>query len=233
MSSRRRPLTIARWAKGRTQAPYAQPVFMLDSDLLPARLSNVSVVLESGGLAQARIRLAAGARRVLFADALLHDISLMRSAIAEFGAERVGVWLPARRASVSWALDTQSNGDFKCMAPSNPQARWEVLTSDMRHVGPEAGAWVEQLVRLGVGTILISVDMQDDRDLDLCAGLVERFGERLWFSPLTDLEADLAPWVEFGQVSGLVLPDVATAGATAERLTERFGSARAARDWAA
>lgn len=232
MSGHHRPLTIARWAKGRRLAPYAQPMFMLDSDVLPARLSNVSVALEGGGLAQARARLAAGARQVLLADVLLHDISLMRSAIAEFGAGHVGAWLPARRAAVSWALDTQSNGDFKCMAPSNPQARWEVLTSDMRHSGPEVGTWVEQLARMGVGTILISVDMQDDRDLDLCAGLVERFGERLWFSPLTDVDADLAPWVEFGQVSALVLPDMDAAGALADRLLDRFGSPRTAREWA-
>lgn len=233
MSGHRRPLTIARWAEGPAKAAHAHPVFMFDRNGLPSQLSNVSVVLEGGGLAQARVRLAAGARQVLLADAVLHDISLMRSALAEFGAGRVGAWLPVRRAAVSWALDTQSNGDFKCMAPSNPQARWDVLTSDMRHTGPEAGSWVEQLVRMGVGTILISVDMQDDRDLDLCAGLVERFAERLWFSTLDAPDADFAPWVEFGQVRRLVLPDTPAAGVQAARLLARFGAPRATRELAA
>jgi len=233
MSGHRRPLTIARWAKGSAAVLHDHPMIMLDRDGLPSQLSNVSVVLEGGGLAQARVRLAAGARQVLLADAVLHDISLMRSALSEFGAGRVGAWLPARRAAVSWALDTQSNGDFKCMAPSNPQARWEVLTGDMRHTGPEVGTWVEQLARMGVGTILISVDMQDDRDLDLCAGLVERFGEQLWFSPLSDADTDLASWVEFGQVRRLVLPDMPAAGVLTERLMARFGAPRAAQELAA
>jgi hypothetical protein len=198
---------------------------MFDRDKLPAQLSNIGVVLEGGGLAQARARLAAGARQVLLADAALEDISLMRSALAEFGGERVGAWLPARRAAVSWTLDTRSNGDFKCMSPSNPQARWEVLTSDMHSTGTDVGRWVEQLVHAGVQTILISVDMQDDRDLDLCAGLVECFGARLWFSSLTAVDVDFGAWVEFAQVSRLVLP-AAAAGPLSDQLTARFASPR-------
>ncbi len=229
----RDPLTLARWVANSTVTSLTQPAFMIDRGELPVRLSNIGVVLESGGLAQARARLAAGARQVLLADAALHDIAVTRSAVAEFGAARIGAWLPVRRMAVSWALDSQSNGDFKCMVPSNPQARWEVLTSDMQSSGTEAGEWIEQLVRLGVTTVLISVDMQDDRDLDLCAGLMERFGEWLWFSPLTASGADLAAWVEFGQASRLVLPDNDGAGALAEQLMARFGSPRAAEELAA
>jgi hypothetical protein len=186
------------------------------------------VVLARGGLAQARARLAAGARQVLLADAALRDISVIRSAVAEFGAPRVGAWLPVKRIEVCWSLDSQSNGDFKCMVPTNPQAGWEILNSDMERTGTEVGAWIEQLARLGVTTVLISVDMQDDRDLDLCAGFMERFGTRLWFSPLTASDADLATWVEFGQVSRLVLPDSDAADALAMRLTARFGVQRSA-----
>ena len=222
------PLTIARWVKGPVVGSPAQAAFMFDRGDIPTRLSNVGVVLESGGLAQARARLAAGARQVLLADSALRDSAVMRSAVAEFGADRVGAWLPLKRMEVGWSLDSQSNGDFKCMVPSNPQARWEVLTSDMQRTGTEAGRRIEQLSRLGVTTIVISVDMHDDRDLDLCAGLLERFAERLWFSPLTALGADLASWVEFGQVRRLVLQGGHSADALAEQLLARFGSPRAA-----
>ena len=222
------PLTIARWVKGPVVGSPAQAAFMFDRGDIPTRLSNVGVVLESGGLAQARARLAAGARQVLLADSALRDSAVMRSAVAEFGADRVGAWLPLKRMEVGWSLDSQSNGDFKCMVPSNPQARWEVLTSDMQRTGAEAGGWIEQLARLGVTTVLLSVDMHDERDLDLCAGLMERFAERLWFSPLTAASADLASWVEFGQVRRLVLQGGHSADALAEQLLARFGSPRAA-----
>ncbi len=229
-TGQRRPLSLARWASGLAAASLDYPAFMFDHDELPSRLSNVSVVLEGGGLDRVRARLAAGARQVLLAGVALQDAALMRTAIAEFGAARVGAWLPAQRVAVSWVLDTQSNGDFKCMAPSNPQASWEVLTGDLQSTGTEVGARIEQLVHAGLQTILISVDMQDDRDLDLCAGLMERFGAHLWFSPFTTVDADLASWIEFGQVNALVLPDNAAAGALADRLTARFGRPRAARE---
>jgi len=206
---------------------------MFDPGVPPAHLENTIMVLQTGGLAHARNALAAGALQVLLADSALTDISLVRSAVAEFGAARVGAWLPVKRMEVDWSLDTQSNGDFKCMVPSNPQARWEVLRSDMQRTGTEAGAWIEKLARLDVTAVLVSVDMQDDRDLDLCAGLIERFGSLLWFSPLGVANADLAAWVEFGQVSRLVLPEGAVGDAGAERLVARLGSPRPAVELAA
>jgi len=217
-------LTLARWVTRPSTASPAHSAFMFDRGEPSARSSSIAVVLEGGGLAQARARLAAGARQVLLADAALRDISVMCSAVAEFGAARVGAWLPVKRMEVCWSLDSQSNGDFKCMVPTHPQARWEVLTSDLQCTGTDVGRWIEQLVGVGVTTVFISVDMHDERDLDLCAGLMERFGARLWFSPLTAADADLASWVEYGQVSRLVLPDSDAADALARRLMARFGS---------
>jgi hypothetical protein len=233
MNRDRDPLVLARWVTKPEAGSPAQARFTIDRGETPARVPDAAFVLETGGMAQARSRLRTGARQVLLADAALRDVSVIATAIAEFGAARVGAWLPARRMAVSWALDSQSNGDFKCMVPSNPQARWEVLTSDRRGTGIEIGAWIEKLVRLGVTTALVGVDMQDDRDLDLCAGLVERFGTRLWFGPLESPDADLASWVEFGQVRRLVLPDTAAADVMAERLMARFGSPHPARELAA
>ena len=232
MTANRGPLTLARWLIGPTAASPAHPAFMFDDGDLPGRLPNIGVVLRSGGLAQARARLTAGARQVLLADAALADISVIRSAVAEFGAACVGAWLPVRRMEVCWSLDSQSNGDFKCMVPSNPQARCEVLSSDMQRTGIEASGWIEQLVRQGVSTVLVSVDMQDDRDLDLCAGLMERFATQLWFSPLAADGADLTSWIDFGQVNRLVLPDNDTADARAKQLLARAGSSRSAAELA-
>jgi len=231
MSASRSPLTLARWVtqpSARRQAPEAQPAFMMDRGPTSARLSRMAVVLPSAGLTQARARLAAGARQVLFGDAARQDPALLRAALAEFGAERVGAWVPARRMPVSWAMDTRSNGDFKCMVPSNPQARWEVLGSDLQGTGNDAAVWIEQLAKLGVGTVLVSASMQDERDLDLCAGLVEEFGERLWFSPLKAADAGVADWVEFGQVRRLVLADDVAGQAQARQLMARFGAPQAA-----
>lgn len=229
MTRQRPTLTLARWVTDPAAAVPGQPAYMLDRGAARAHWSGIGVVLPDGDVAQARLRLAAGARQVLLADAALSDAAVIRAAVAEFGPARVGAWLPVERAAVSWALDTQSNGDFRCMVPSNPQARWEVLGSDLRHTGIEATRCIEQLARQGVATVLVSVDMGDERDLDLCAGWVERFGALLWFSPLgASASGDLADWVEFGQVRQLVLSAGAAGHAQAERLTQRFGSLCAA-----
>lgn len=235
MSTSTKSLTLARWL---TQGPalgpaQAQQSFMMDRGPTSARLNRISVVLPGAGLTQARARLAAGAQQVLFADAARLDPALMRAALAEFGAERVGAWLPTRRMPVSWALDTQSNGDFKCMAPSHPQTRWEVLGSDLQGTGMDAAVWLEQLAKMGVGTLLVSATLQDDRDLDLCAGLVEDLGQRLWLSPLKAQGVALSDWVEFGQVRRLVLADDAAGQAQARQLAARFGTPLAAAEAAA
>jgi hypothetical protein len=230
MNNERRALSIARWVRRPGAATSEQPQFMFDRGEISTRLANLSVVLERGGVARAGACVTAGAHRVLLTDAVLRDASVMRSALAEFGGARIGAWLPVRRMAVSWALDSQSNGDFKCMVPCNPQARWEVLGSDRQPTGTPAERWIEQLVQMGVAMLLVSVDMHDERDLDLCAGLIERFGDRLWFSPLDATDADVASWVEFGQVRQLVLPDDGGANALAAQLRARFGSPRAMKE---
>ncbi|WP_298830576.1 hypothetical protein [uncultured Piscinibacter sp.] len=233
MSGERSELVLARWVAASSASSPAQPLFMLDRAGAPSAAPHATLVLGKGGLGPARARLRTGSRQVLLADAALGDVSVFSAAIVEFGAARIGAWLPARRMAVSWALDAQSNGDFRCMVPSHPEARWELLSSDRQGTGIEVGGRIEKLVQLGVTTILVSVDIQDDRDLDLCAGLMERFGQRLWFSALDAPDADFAPWVEFGQVRRLVLPDTPAAGGLAERLLARFAAPRATRELAA
>jgi hypothetical protein len=59
------------------------------------------------------------------------------------------------------------------------------------------------MLERGAAMALIAVDM-DDAGLNICAELTEKFTSRLWFTPLHDLEADLAPWVEYGHAVNLV-----------------------------
>ena len=201
-------ITLRRWAKPE-DSPFAEPVFLFDSDDLPEELSHVSVVLRSAGLERARELLARGAARVLPGEAALLDSSLIEALSREFGSERVGVWVPARRLEVSWALDLHSNADFRCVTPSYAKPAWEVLKSDGSRSGTDAGWWLGQMLARGASLALLGVDIADDTDLNLCAELVEQSGTCLWLTPLTNTEADLLPWIQFGQARNLAIPNSA------------------------
>lgn len=199
-------ITLRRWA-GPEDGPFAEPVFLFDSDDLPEELSHVSVVLQSAGLERARELLARGAERVLPGEAALLDSSLVENLSREFGSERVGVWAPARRLEVSWALDLHSNADFRCVTPTHAKPAWEVLKSDGRGSGTDAGWWLGQMLERGASLALLGVDIANDTDLNLCAELREQIGACLWLTPLANPEADLLPWIQFGQARNLVIPN--------------------------
>jgi hypothetical protein len=199
-------LTLGRWASSEG-APEGAPVFLFDRGDPPSDLAGARIVLPQGGLSRGEELLAAGAEQVLFADAALLDSTLIESAAGRFGSGKVGVWLPLRRMGVSWSLDCFSNADFKCLTPSLAVPTWEVLKSDFSPTGTEAGWWIGQMLALGASTVVISKDLEDERDLDICADMVERFGASLWFSPLAEPQADPAPWVRFGKVRRLILPE--------------------------
>lgn len=198
-------ITLRRWAQSE-DGPFAEPVFLFDSDDLPEDLSRVSVVVRSAGLERARELLARGAAQVLPGEAALLDSSLIETLSREFGSERVGVWVPARRQEVSWALDLHSNADFRCVTPSYAKPAWEVLKSDGSGSGTDAGWWLGQMLARGASLALLGADI-DDTDLNLCAELVEQSGACLWLTPLANLEADLLPWIQFGQARNLVIPN--------------------------
>lgn len=199
-------ITLRRWAKP-AASPFAEPVFLFDGDDLPEDLTHVSVVLRSAGLERARELLARGAERVLVGEAALLDGGLIEAMSREFGAERVGVWVPAQRMEVSWALDIHSNADFSCVTPSYGKPAWEVLKSDGSRSGTDAGWWLGQMLERGASLALLGADIADDYDLNLGAELVEQFGARLWLTPLANLGAGLLPWVVYGQARNLVVPD--------------------------
>lgn len=198
-------ITLRRWAEPE-DSPFAEPVFLFDSDDLPEELSHVSVVLRSAGRERARELLERGAERVLPGEAALLDSSLIEHLSREFGSERVGVWVPARRLEVSWALDQHSNADFRCVTPSYAKSAWEVLKSDGSRSGTDAGWWLGQVLERGASLALLGADIADDTDLNLCAELMEQFGTCLWLTPLANPEADLLPWIQFGQARNLAIP---------------------------
>lgn len=206
MSEQNFRVEVRRWAVA-AQAPFDEPVFVLDTGELPQNLANICMVLPSQGLARARELLAAGARRVLVGEAALAASSIVAVLAKEFGSARIGVYVPAKRMQVSWTMDTVSNADFRVVTPSLCEPCWEVLKSDSTRTGTMAAWWIGAMFDLGASTALVSVDMSDDQDLNICAGLLERFAERVWFSPLQDAEPNLADWVEYGKITRLVVTD--------------------------
>ena len=200
-------ITLCRWANP-DGGPFAEPVFFFDGDDLPEDLTQVSVVLRAAGRERARQLTARGAARVVLGEAALLDSSLIETLSKELGAERVGVWVPAQRLEVSWALDITSNADFRCVTPSSAKPAWEVLKSDGSRSGTEAGWWLGQMLERGASLALLGADIADDNDLNLCAELVERFGSRLWLTPLKNPQADLLPWIRYGQARNLVIPAI-------------------------
>lgn len=200
-------ITLRRWGNP-SEMPFAEPVFVSDATTLPQDLSHASVVLRSGGLVRARALLKRGARQVLIGQAALLDSSLVAPLSREFGTERIGLWVPAQRMATSWALDSYSNEDFSCITPSIGAPAWEVLKSDGSGSGTDALWWIAQMLERGACSALVAVDMHDDDDLNICAGMVERFGPALWLTPLTHAPADLEDWVRFGQARNLATRQV-------------------------
>jgi hypothetical protein len=200
-------ITLCRWAKPE-DGPFAEPVFIFDGDGLSEDLAHVSVVLISAGRERARELMARGAARVLLGEAALLDSSLIETLSKELGADKVGVWVPALRMEVSWVLDITSNADFRCVTPSCGKPAWEVLKSDGSRSGTDAGWWLGAMLERGASLALLGADVADDTGLNLCAELVEQFGTRLWLTPLADLDADLLPWIRYGQARNLAIPDI-------------------------
>ncbi|MBI4755503.1 MAG: hypothetical protein HY778_08830 [Betaproteobacteria bacterium] len=179
-------------------------------------LSSVAGVVLPGETEQrARELLLAGAPVVYLGEAALLDCGAVERLIAEFGGARVGVYAPARRMAVSWSFDTVSNADFRVVTPSLCEPAWEILRADGSPTGTFAGWWIGEMFKRGAASALLRVDLRDDVDYNLCAGLVEDFGQRLWLGPLDDADPPLEEWLAYGHVSRLVLPHSLWAGVMA------------------
>jgi hypothetical protein len=197
-------LIFAQWAAPDEAAPEGVR-FVRDSAALPNSLQHLNVVLENGTEARASELLELGAARVLLADAALLDSTAVARLAQQYGSERIGVALRAAKRHVTWTLDTVSNEDFNCVTPSYGKAGWEIVLSDGTATGTDVEWWLVQMLELGASAALICADIQDD-DLNTCAGLVETHGNKLWFSPWQQFDADLEPWVRYGQIRQVLLP---------------------------
>jgi hypothetical protein len=125
---------------------------------------------------------------------------------AEYGSKRIGIYVPAKRMEVSWAIDTLSNADFKFMRPSVCEPCWEILDGAGERTGTHAAWWIGEMLSSGASSAFVRVEMEDDADLNICAALVERFGERLWLSPHGCSPELLARWTLEGKARQLALP---------------------------
>lgn len=197
-------MKLARWANAE-ELPVEGMCLVHDSADLPESLAGLTVVLGNGTEARASELLARGAERVLLGDLALLDSTAVERLVQQHGTEHIGVWVRAAKTHVSWAIDYISNEDFNCLTPSVGGGGWDVLKNDGFSTKTDAEWWTKQMLGLGASMALISVDIQDD-DLNLCAGLIEDHGDKLWFSPRHEPNADLEPWVRWGQVRQLVLP---------------------------
>lgn len=198
------PVVFARWAAFDEAAPEGMRL-VRDDAALPASLQNLNVVLENGTEARASELLERGAARVFLGDAALLDSTAVARLAQQYGPERIGVSVLATKRQVSWTLDTVSNEDFNCLTPSYGKPGWEIVMSDGSATGTDAEWWLGEMLTLGASTALIRADIQDD-DLNLCAGLMETHGNKLWFSPWQYPDTDLEPWVRYGQIRQLLLP---------------------------
>ena len=196
-------------AKNISEISPAIPTFLCFSPRLmsvPNLVLNAQVVLAGEPLSTAVALLRAGARKVLLGEAALLDGNAVKQLVSAFGHERVGLHVPVQRQAVHWSIETESNEDFSVVTPSICEPVWEVLKANGESSGVRAVAWVTSLIEQGASTVLLRADINDDTDLNLCAGMVEAAGETLWVASLANSIPVFADWVEFGQVRRLALP---------------------------
>lgn len=199
-------LALRRWVSYQDGQEIAEDDFIFDAPGVEAVASLVAgVILARGDERRATTLLASGAACVLLGEAALADGTAIERLVAAHGAERIGIYAPLRRQSVSWSFETVSNADFKTITPSHCEPAWEVITADGGGSGTLAGWWLQAMRELGASRFLVRVDIRDDTDLNLCAGLVEDLGAALWIGPLAEAEPHLADWVDYGQCRQIVL----------------------------
>ena len=163
-------------------------------------------ILRHGDEARAAALLEAGAPQVLLGEAALSDADLPLRLAARFGPGRAGLFVPARRMPMSWSFDTVSNADFRVVTPSLCEPGWEILRADGSATGVHVGWWLAEMKKRGISSALVQVEILDDTDLNLCAGLVEEMGEGLWIAPGGQVEPALTDWVRYGKATRIALP---------------------------
>jgi hypothetical protein len=198
-------LKFARWVK-EDELPVGGECFVEDGVGLPESLAQLNVAMGAGSESRAVELLERGAGRVLLGDLALNDSTAVERLVAQYGGERIGLWVRSARTVSSWTLDAEApSAGFKCMLPSIGVAGWDVLKNEGTPTGTDAEWWIARMIERGVSLVLVSIDLQD-ADMNICATLVLNHGDKLWFSTRLEPDTDLEPWVRWGQVRQLVLP---------------------------
>lgn len=201
----------------------AADAFVFDAPDIDPTLA-AAIILTTAGEARAEALLAAGAACVLVGEAALLDSTLVERLAARHGSARIGVYVPARRLEARWSFDTTSNADFRVVTPSVCEPTWEVLRADGGGTGALAGWWIGEMIKRGASLALVRADIRDDADLNICAGLVEDCGERLWLGPLDDPAPRLDEWAAYGQLRRIALPTDQFQRHEQQRLEEQAAS---------
>ena len=170
----------------------------------PSHCEGLAVIVEAAAAAEL---LGRGASIVFVADTPDRVDECVARLSAQAGAFRVGVLVEAAPMEVRWRLECESNADFKTMAPSMPEPCWEVMSPGGLRTGLRADHWLRTLFARGATAAVVEADLSEARDADLnvCACLVEEFGDRLWLAPSGPDPCDLQPWMRFGQARRFVL----------------------------
>lgn len=199
-------LVVRRWVVYQPDVEIAEDDFIFDEPGVEALASLCAgVILLTGDEQRAATLLASGAACVFVGEAALRDSTVIDRLVAKHGGERIGIFAPVRRQSVSWSFETVSNADFKTITPSHCEPAWEVLRADGTGTGTLAHWWLAAMREKGASRFLVRVDILDDTDLNLCAGLIEELGRALWVGPLAEAMPNLVDWVDYGQCKQIVL----------------------------
>ncbi|HEX8987944.1 MAG TPA: hypothetical protein VF816_08285 [Rhodocyclaceae bacterium] len=182
------------------------PHFLIDDGCwLGDAAALEAAVLPSQDESRACALLEMGAPRIYLGEAALLDSGVVARLVARYGSDRIGVYAPCRRMEVSWSLETKSNADFKVVTPSICEPTWEVLLADGTPTGTIASWWLGAMIAFGAGSALLRADIGDDTDLNICAGLMETYGKRLWLSPLSRAPHSFGDWVRWGKATRLAV----------------------------
>ena len=197
-------LQIARWSEVAGEKK-PSPTFVLDKGDTSVDISGCYVVAPKANRARIETLIEAGASQVLIGETALQDSNIVKELISEYG-KRIGIWLPVRRASTNWSLDSESNADFRFVSFSRPQPRWLVLRADGSFTDVDALWWAEEMLKAGCSSVMVSVKEPEDDDLLACAEMSEIAAEHFWLDTGSiDIE-ELRFWVKYGHAHQLVVP---------------------------
>jgi hypothetical protein len=198
-------LQIARWSEAAAKAKGA-PHFVFDKGDVTDDLADCYVVTPKADRTRIEALLAAGVCQVLIGEVALFDNNLVSDVVKQYGGERIGIWLPVRRASANWSLDRESNADFSFISISTPLARWMALRNDGCLTDVDALWWAGEMLKAGCSSVMVSVDDPQDDDLLACAEMSEIAADHFWLDTGSADVEELRFWVKYGHVQQLIVP---------------------------